>query len=425
LSNYPHAVSGFFSDTFRSLRHRNYRLFFWGQLVSLIGTWLQNTALGIISFVGSAPIFFLSLYAGTFIDEFPKRRLLVITQAAAGLLAFVLAAAIWADFATVFVIGAIAFMLGVVNAFDLPTRQAFVVEMSGKEDLTNAVALNSAVFNGARLIGPALAAEIIVFTSIPVCFFLNGVSYIAVIAGLMMMKFSVEQRRPRARKISRMKSMAEGVQFLSISPQLRSLMILVIAMTIFGWSYSVNLPVVAGAMLRGDASTYGLLLSANGLGALLAALSQAAFAGKLVARKMVFIGIGVFVASLCSIALIHVFWVILLSLVGTGWGIITFFITANTTLQRQVPDELRGRVMGIYSLSFAGLFPFGSLLAGFLAHRFGLSIAFGINASVLTLIAIPVYFFVRKLPLLSGVATMKEVVQGEVATIEDEQIARG
>jgi MFS family permease len=133
----------------------------------------------------------------------------------------------------------------------------------------------------------------------------------------------------------------------------------------------------------------------------------------------------VFVASLCSIALIHVFWVILLSLVGTGWGIITFFITANTTLQRQVPDELRGRVMGIYSLSFAGLFPFGSLLAGFLAHRFGLSIAFGINASVLTLIAIPVYFFVRKLPLLSGVATMKEVVQGEVATIEDEQIARG
>ncbi len=385
----------------------------------------DSRTLGIISFVGSAPILFLSLYAGTIADELPKRKLLIITQAASGVLAFVLAGAIWGNFATVVVIGVIAFMLGVVNAFDLPTRQAFVIEMAGKEDLTNAVALNSAIFNGARLIGPALAAEIIAFTSIPICFFLNGVSYIAVIVGLMMMRFTNERRRRPSKKISRLKSMRVGLDYLFSNPQLRALMVLVVAMTIFGWSYTVNLPVVAGEILKGDASTYGLLLSANGLGALLAALSQAAFAGRLVARKMVFFGIVVFVLSLLAIAFIHVYWVILLSLVGTGWGIITFFITANTTLQRRVPDDLRGRVMGIYSLSFAGLFPFGSLFAGYLAHQFGLSAAFAINAGVLTVIAIPVYFFVRKLPILSVAPNISEVVLGEVPTIQEETIVKG
>jgi MFS family permease len=435
-------VSNYFGNTFRSLRHRNYRLFFWGQLISLLGTWLQNTALawlvyslthdsrtlGLIAFIGSAPILLLSMYAGTVADEFPKRKIVIITQAASGLLAVILALVIWTNYTSVAIIALISFLLGVVNAFDLPARQAFVVEMTNKEDLPNAVALNSAIFNAARLLGPALGAEIIYFFSIPMCFFLNGISYIAVIVGLLMMKFNHEVTHKRSAEVSRYSAMKVGLEYLWGVPQLRALMGLVIAMTLFGWSYSVNLPVVAGDLLRGNARVFGRLLSANGLGALLAALSQAGLAGRFDTRRTVFVAIAVFIVSIVTIALVHVYVVILIALVGCGWGIITFFITANTTLQRRVPDELRGRVMGIYALSFAGLYPFGSLLAGFLAHQFGVSVAFGINAGILFALSLPIFFYLNKLPRLSKASEaerIEELMTSEVAVTQAEQIARG
>jgi MFS family permease len=414
------ASTRYVTTTFRSLRHWNYRLFFFGQLISLIGTWLQNTALGwlvysmthdartlgIMSFIGSAPILFLSIIAGTVADEYSKRKILIMTQAMSGLLAVALAVALWTDTISIPVIAVINLMLGIVTAFDLPTRQAFVVEMTSKEDVSNAVALNSAVFNAARLIGPALGAIIIASFSVAMCFFLNGISYVAVIIGLLMMRFATSAHPRRKRTTSRMRSMQEGIVYLYRIPNLRALMLLVVTMTLFGWSYTVNLPVVAAKLLNGGASTFGALLSANGVGALIAALTQAAGSGKFDGRKMLFIGIGVFVLSLVGVALVHTLAFTLLCLVGTGWGIITFFITANTTLQRRVPDELRGRVMGIYSLSFAGLFPFGSLLSGFVAHEVGVSNAFLFNAVIVTLISIPVYFFVRKLPRLFGEPTL-------------------
>ncbi len=411
-----------FSDlartTFSSIRHRNYRLFFFGQCISLIGTWLQNTALawlvytitrdsralGLMSFLGAVPILFLGVYAGTVADEFPKRKIIIITQSLLGVFAFLLAFFVWQNWTAIWILGLVNLLSGATIAFDLPTRQAFVVEMVGKDDVANAVALNSSIFNAARLIGPALGALIIATISIEMCFLLNGVSFIAVIIGLLMMRMPHEARNKRLKDESRMESMKHGIQYLYHIPNFRALMVLVIAMTLFAWSYTVNLPVIAGDLLKGDSATYGALLSANGLGALIAALTQAAFSNKLRARFMVYFSIATFIASVSLIPLFSTTLPILFCLGVTGWSVITFFITANSTLQRFVPDELRGRVMGIYSLAFAGLFPFGSLLAGFLAHEYGIRTAFWTDSAILLIVASLTYNFVRKLPSLSVIS---------------------
>ena len=205
--------------------------------------------------------------------------------------------------------------------------------MASKEDVTNAVALNSAIFNSARLIGPAFAGYIIFVLSMAMCFFLNGVSYIAVIIGLLMMRFDRPQVPAHLREGSRLGAMKEGITYLYAVPQLRSLMFLVLGMTLFGWSYTANLPVVAGNLLQGGVSTYSALLSANGAGALLAALSQAALAGRLDARKMLFVGLGVFIVGLFLLSFAHTrLWLPWCCSLFVGWGLITFFITANTTL---------------------------------------------------------------------------------------------
>lgn len=425
-------------DTFRSIRHRNYRLFFFGQLISLVGTWLENTAqtwlvytlttdarvLGFISFIGSIPVVFLSILAGTVADEYPKRRLLIYTQSMMAVLSFALFFIVWQGHVTVWMVAIISLLAGCAVAFDTPVRQAFVVEMVGKEDLTNAVALNSAVFNSARLVGPALGAFIIALFSMATCFLLNSLSFIAVIIGLSMMRFSRTTEHPRPAKTSRLSAMKEGLRYLYMIKQFRALMVMVIAMTIFGWSYSVNLPIVAAEILHGNSTTYGWLLSSNGVGALLAALTQAAGAGKLPPRKMLFIGVGVFIISTLTLAFVPFTIAAMLCLVGTGWGIITFFITANTTIQRQVPDQLRGRVMGIYSLAF-GLFPFGSLLTGCLTHAFGVEASFIINSSCVLITAIPVYLYVRKLPHLPyNGNTLQETLQAEQFIGNAEQIAK-
>ena len=411
-----------FSDlirtTFRSIRHRNYRLFFFGQCISLIGTWLQNTALawlvyditrdsralGLMGFLGAVPVLFLGVYAGTVADEFPKRKIIIITQSLLGVFAFVLAFLVWQHLTAIWALGLVNLLAGATIAFDLPSRQAFVVEMVGKDDVANAVALNSSIFNAARLIGPALGALIIATISIEMCFLLNGISFLAVIIGLMMMRMPHEVRNRRLKDTSRMQSMKEGVRYLYHIPNFRALMLLVIAMTLFAWSYTVNLPVIAVEILKGNSATYGALLSANGLGALIAALTQAAFSNKLRARFMVYFSIATFITSISIIPLFSDTVPVLISPGVTGWSVITFFITANSTLQRFVPDELRGRVMGIYSLAFAGLFPFGSLLAGFLAHEYGVGTALWTDSAILLVVASMTYRFVRKLPSLSIVA---------------------
>lgn len=402
-------------QTFRSLRHKNFRLFFSGQIISLVGTWVHNTALswlvysltfdpltlGTVSFIGAVPVLLLSVVAGTVADEYPKRRILILAQAISAFLAFVLAILLWTDNVSLIAVYAINFFFGIANAFEMPTRQSFVVEMVGREDLSNAVALNSAVFNGARLIGPALGAAIMASATIAFCFLFNGVSFLAVILSLALMRF---EKQPVLRASSRrFLAMKEGVGFLMAVPQFRALMILVVAMTLFGWSYTVNLPVVADRILGGGAETYAALLSANGIGALFAALTQAAFAHRLDPRRMVFTGITVFFLALAAIPFSQDHWLTYSLMVVTGWGIITFFITANTYLQHRVTDEMRGRVMGIYTLSFAGLFPFGSLFAGYLASQLNVEWAFWINAVLLAVTTGLVWWYTTHLPRLAPI----------------------
>lgn len=435
ISTYGDKTEDFIRYTFRSLRHRNYRLFFSGQVVSLVGTWLQNTALswlvysltrdaralGLMSFLGAVPVLLLGAYAGTIADEFPKRKIIIITQAFAGIFALMLAVFVWQDMTSIWILGAINLMLGITIAFDLPTRQAFVVEMVGKEDVANAVALNSAVFNAARLVGPAVGAAIIASVSIELCFLLNGLSFAAVIYSLTQMKIEDESRKHHKRNVSRIDAMKEGISYLYSIPNYRALMTLVIGMTLFAWSYTVNIPVIAVEILKGSSSTYGALLSANGFGALVAAITQAAFGAKLRPRKMLFISIGTFICAMIVLPFLTEVSAVMVCLGVAGWSIITFFITANSTLQRFVPDEYRGRVMGIYSLSFAGLFPFGSLLTGYLTYEYGISIALWVDAGIMVLIAIPTYLFMRNLPRLSEIMSAKQAVVEAIATEEAEE----
>jgi MFS family permease len=367
------------------------------------------------------PVLLLGAYAGTVADEFPKRKIIIITQAFAGFFALMLSFFVWQDMTSIWILGTINLLLGITIAFDLPTRQAFVVEMVGKEDVANAVALNSAVFNAARLIGPAVGAAIIASFSIELCFLLNGLSFAAVIYGLTRMKIENEHAKKAQRKMSRMEAMKEGIQYLYSIPNYRALMTLVIGMTLFAWSYTVNIPVIAVEILKGSSSTYGALLSANGLGALVAAITQAAFGAKLRPRKMLFISIGTFIIAMSILPLLSNVFPVMVLLGVAGWSIITFFITANSTLQRFVPDEYRGRVMGIYSLSFAGLFPFGSLLAGFLTHEYGVAAALWVDGAIMALIAIPTYLFMRNLPRLADVMNAQKATTEAIAIEEEEE----
>ncbi|HZV12540.1 MAG TPA: MFS transporter, partial [Candidatus Kapabacteria bacterium] len=340
------SVKDMSGKTFRSLRHRNYRLFFSGQLVSLCGTWMQNVAqswlvwelshsalwLGIIGFMTFLPQLLFSLFGGTVADRFPKRGLIIVTQTVSMVLAFVLAALVWTNVVTVWWVAALAFMLGTVNSFDMPARQAFVVEMVGKEDMTNAIGLNSAIFNSARLIGPALGGIVIGLVGTAWCFFLNGVSFIAVIIGLYAMQLPPSRIVHMGKSV--WKSAKDGMIFIRREPTVRSIMVLVSAVTVFGWSYSVLLPLFADEVLHVGAVGLGNLYSANGVGALLSALFVAAVGDKIKTRKMVFTGISIFLIGVTCFALSHWFWISMVSLTCIGMGLISFFATANSTLQK-------------------------------------------------------------------------------------------
>ena len=285
---------------FRSLRHRNYRLFFFGQLVSLIGTWMQNIGqawliyqlthsavwLGAIGFLTSVPVLLFSMFGGTVADKISKKRLIIATQTASMVQAFVLALLIWADLITPTIVGVLAFTLGTINAFDMPGRQSFVVEMVGKEDLPNAIALNSAVFNSARMFGPAIGGIVIGMLGVGWCFFLNGISFIAVIIGLLLM--NVEERAVSKSVSSVFQSIKESVAYIRSEVTLRTIMMLVAMVTIFGWSYSVMLPIFADRILNIGAIGLGNLLTANGIGALISALTVASFGHKVHPSKFIY-----------------------------------------------------------------------------------------------------------------------------------------
>ena len=370
-------------QTFAALKHPNYRLWFGGQLISLFGTWMQITAqsflvfelthspayLGYVSFAFGLPSWFFMLYGGVIADRVPRRTLLIITQCSMMMLALVLATVTFAGIVqpwhiVVFVLG-----LGLANAFDAPARQAFVIELVDREDITNAVALNSTLFNMSSVVGPAAAGVVYMLLGPAWCFTLNGLSFIAAITALLLMK--VKPTHTPHQKTSALSSLKEGVRYVVRDPLIRTLMCLVAVTAMFGFAYITLIPAWAVTILGGDATTNGLLLSARGAGAVLSALLIASlgrftFKGKLLTSSTFLLPI-----LLIVFALIRSLPLSLLIMLFMGVALLLILNLANALLQTLVPDNLRGRVMSIYSLTHFGLMPIGGLFAGTVAEYAG------------------------------------------------------
>jgi MFS family permease len=394
--------------TFRALRHRNYRLFFWGQLVSLIGTWMQQTAmswfvyqitnskllLGVVAAVGSAPMMFSSIWGGTLADLYPKRSILIATQSAQMVCAFLLATGVWLGFATPTFIIIVAAFNGIAMGFDMPARQAFTVEMANREDLLNAISLNSSIVNGARVVGPSVAGLMIGAVGVTMCFFLNGLSFIAVIAGLLLMRLPPFE--PKVHVASAGEHAWNGIVYSMKHPRVRTILGLFLAVGVFGWSYAVLMPAFARDVLGRGANGYGVLMSASGLGAFVGALMVATYGHLFTPRRLALGGVWLFSAALLAVSFTKDFVPAFVLLFVGGFGMLLFFATSNTVLQTIVPDEMRGRVMGVWSLVFGAMIPLGSLEAGAVAHWVSTSFALAFGAIICAASALVTLLVIRR-----------------------------
>jgi MFS family permease len=367
----------------RALRHRNYQLFFFGQLISLTGTWMQSVAeswliyrltgsavlLGLVGFSSQIPVFLLAPVGGAVADRYRRHRILVTTQTIAMLLAFTLAGLTLSGRIQVWEVFALASLLGLNNAFDIPARQAFVVDMVGRDDLLNAIALNSSMVNGARVVGPAVAGILVATVGEGWCFFVNAASYIAVITCLLLMKIAAARRAPA--RTSALASIAEGFSFVTHKAPVRALLLLLGLISLMGMPYAVLMPIFADQILHGGASGLGLLMGASGVGALVGAVSLATRGGlRGLGRWVAFSSAG-FGVSIILFSLSRSFWLSAALLLPVGFSMMIEMASSNTLIQAMVPDALRGRVMAVYSMMFMGMAPIGALLAGTLAQRIG------------------------------------------------------
>jgi MFS family permease len=377
--------------TFRALRHRNFQLFFGGQLISLIGTWMQNIAqawlvysmthspilLGAIGFASQIPAFLAAPFGGEVADRWSRHKLVIATQVSSMILAFILAGLTLTHVIQVWHVFVLAILLGIVNAFDIPGRQAFMVEMVGKEDLMNAIALNSSMFNGARIVGPAVAGILVAKIGEGWCFFANAVSYIAVIAGLLLMKVDSPRRISTGSAID---NIVEGFRFVRTAVPIRDLMFLLGLVSLVAMPYAVLMPIFADQILHRGANGLGILMGATGVGALLGALSLAMRSGlRGVGRQIGISALG-FGAFLIGFAWSRSFWLSAALLVPVGFFMMSQMTSSNTLIQAMVPDHLRGRVMAVYTMMFMGMAPFGSLFAGALAKPLGAPLTITIGA---------------------------------------------
>ena len=375
----------------RALRHRNFKLFFGGQLISLIGTWMQSVAqswlvysltgstvlLGLVGFSSQLPVFLMAPIGGVVADAVDRHRVVIGTQACAMLLASILAALTLSGHIEIWHVFVLASLLGVVNAFDIPARQSFIVEMVGREDLVNAIALNSSMVNGARLVGPAVAGIVVSLVGEGWCFAANAVSYVAVITGLLMM--DVPKRAISAHSDSPLRSIREGFTFVATTPPVRSLMLLLGLVSLMGMPYATLMPVFADRIFGAGAGGLGVLMGMSGAGALVGALALAAKRSLRGLGRWVAWSSAAFGVSLILFSLSRTFWLSALLLVPVGCSMMVQMAASNTLIQSMVPDRLRGRVMSIYSMMFMGMAPFGALMAGAIAHRFDApaTVAFG------------------------------------------------
>ena len=392
----------------RALRSRNYRLFFGGQSISLVGTWMTRIAtawlvyrltrspflLGLVSFAGQIPLFFVAPFAGVWVDRWNRHRTLVVTQTLSMLQSFALAALALSNVITVREVVCLMLFQGLVNAFDMPARQAFVIQMvEDREYLSNAIALNSSMVNAARLVGPALAGIIIAGIGEGYCFLLDGISYLAVIVSLLAMHITAQPARRLGRNI--LQELEEGWRYVTESVPIRSILLLLALISLVGMPYTVLMPIFASQVLHGGANTLGFLMAASGVGALTSAITLAARRSVLGLGKMIPISAGIFGAALIAFSFSRVFWVSIVLLLGTGFGFLQQMAASNTILQTIVAEEKRGRVMAYYSMAFQGVAPFGSLLAGALAARIGASATLAGGGALCIVGAL---WFARRLP---------------------------
>ena len=389
-------LRGHLDTTFRSLRHRNYRLYWTGQLVSLIGTWMQSVAqgwlmhrltssammLGLLGFMQFLPVLLLSLWAGVIVDSMDKRKLLLLTQSAFLVQAALLATAVSTGVVKPWMVLVLAFFFGTVNALDLPARQSFVVELAGKEDLPNAIALNSAAFNTARIVGPAIAGILLATVGEAGCFWLNAVSYIAVIASIWRMDL-VPKPGIRFEPRRAVESMTEGIRYAKSVRPLRNLLILLGLTAGLGFQYMILLPVYVRDILKADAKAYGLLVSAFGLGSLISAAWMTRSHDRWALRRNIFIGLFTAAIGMGTFAWSRTLPLSLAMGFLAGLGLILYVATTNTMIQLSTEDRFRGRVMSLYTLMFVGTAPIGALISGAIAQRFGAPIATSVSALVL------------------------------------------
>ena len=391
-------------DTFASFSYPNYRLWFFGQLISLIGTWMQSAAqgylifeltrspeyLGYVSFAAGLPSWFFTLFAGAIADRMSRRTLMIITQSGMLILAFILAALTFSGVVQWWHILILAFLLGICNAFDAPARQAFVAELVDRHSLTNAIALNSTMFTSAIVVGPAVGGLAYAWVGPGWCFTLNGISFIAVIVALLLMKFKPTTPNPAHNPATRKaiwKETIEGLKYVAHSPTLRLLISNLGVTTVFGLGIATLIPSWAVEILHGDSTTNGFLLSVRGIGSLAGALMIATL-GRFKMRGRLWT-YGSFAMPVFILIFSFLRWLplSLLAMLGIGWGFVLINNVSNALVQTHIPDELRGRVMGIYTLVFFGSMPVGSLIAGNMAGWLGQPTTLIINASILLVFA--------------------------------------
>lgn len=378
----------------RAFRHRDFRLFWSGQLISLVGTWMQSVGqawlvlelthspfrLGVIGALQFGPMLVLSFVAGALADRVRKRRLIILTQSALMLQAFALAALDWTGHIQYWHVAALAALYGVANTLDLPARQSFVVELVGKSDLINAIGLNAAVFNGARVVGPAVAGLLIARFGVAPAFLVNGLSFLGVLAALAAIRTEGEPRPRGAGTLGQ--EIFEGVRYAAATPIVALILGLLFVVSLFVLNMNVIVPLVARDVLHADARGFGLLMASLGVGAVLGAVVLAA-TGRTRPPLALLIGAALVTsAGLLALAAARQFWLAAAALGVAGFAQIVCMAGCNTTVQLTAPDELRGRVMGLYALVFVGTTPFGALLMGAVAEKFGVSVACGFGGGM-------------------------------------------
>ncbi len=397
----------------RAFRHRNYRLFFAGQAISLVGTWMQQVAqgwlvlqlthdplwLGLVSLAQFGPVILFGLFGGVIADQLPKRKTLMATQTVAMILAFVLFGLTATGVVQVWHVMILGAILGIANAVDMPARQAFAVEMVGRDDVANAVGLNAALFNASRILGPAAAGLLIGAFNISIAFLINGISFVAVITSYMAMREGELRPMPSSPRPTSwsevVENLAEGARFVRSTPRVLLAVVIVGLAATFGMNFQVLIQPLADSVLRVGASGYGFLMAASGIGSLVAAL-WVAFKKRPGPRPIAFGAVALGLGSIL-LALSMSFPISLIAMLIAGAGGVAMAVSANATIQLAVPDQLRGRVMSVYTTVFAGSVPVGGLLMGAIASAWSVPLALLIGALVTTAIGVGGWLWLRRI----------------------------